>query len=157
MSLLGYFKICLENKFEAHSRVRLRGVVPLPLPKLLGICKRGKRRQMVLTVLVTTFWLVCRRDRSLSPLFQHNISPISNDDRFPLGSPGSGRLSQTNPAHRYKPKGNLPVQQTHRKTRAKNPKTKSPSTINIPRPPRVSTSESHKLHSLGVGGLPLMT
>lgn len=31
---------------------------------------------MITDVLVITFWLFCKHDRSLSPLFQHNISSL---------------------------------------------------------------------------------
>ena len=48
----------------------------VPLLKLLRICRLGRRGQVVPTVLITTFWPVCRRDRSLFPFFQHNIPSL---------------------------------------------------------------------------------
>ena len=48
----------------------------VPLLKLLRICRLGRRGQVISTILITTFWLVCRRNRSLSPLFQHNIPSL---------------------------------------------------------------------------------
>lgn len=73
---------------------------------------------------------------------------INDDDGCPSSSV-SYRLFQTNPARRSKSTGKQPIKPTRRKTRAKNPKTKLPSPVNIHRSPCASPFESCKPHSLG--------
>lgn len=66
---------------------------------------------------------------------------ISDDDGSLSGSP---RLSLIDPTSISKPKGKQLVKPTHRKTRTKNSRTKSPIPVNIPKPPPASPSGSCK-------------
>lgn len=83
----------------------------------------------------------------------HFVS-ISDDDDGSLS--GSPRLSQTDPTSisKPKPKGKQLVKPTHRKTQAKNSRTKSPTHVNIPKPPPASPSGSCKPYLLKEASYP---